>query len=107
MIPANAKYYKYGPTPDNATPHWYTIAFTGAGTNTLSFTITDGALGDDDLSANGTIVDDGGPAVPVVAAAAVEVSNVANVPTLGEWGLILLVGLMGLLGMGAMRRRGW
>jgi hypothetical protein len=31
----------------------------------LPATITDGGLGDDDLAANGTIVDQGGPGVPL------------------------------------------
>jgi hypothetical protein len=35
--------------------------------NTVSFTITDGGLGDDDLSANGSITDPGGPGGPTLA----------------------------------------
>jgi hypothetical protein len=75
-------YYKFGPTPDNETQHWYDFAFdpssqTGAvfpgqtdpltgevvpaGQVNLHF--VDGKRGDDDLSANGTIVDAGGPAL--------------------------------------------
>jgi hypothetical protein len=59
-------WWKYGRTPDNTTPHWYEFTFdgtTGAETNgnvvTLHF--VDGARGDDDLTANGTISDPGGP----------------------------------------------
>jgi hypothetical protein len=59
-LPTTTQYWKYGPTPGNATPHWYTIPATTSG-NTVTFTITDGGLGDDDLVANGTIVDQGGP----------------------------------------------
>jgi Putative Ig domain/Calx-beta domain len=56
-------YWKYGPTPSNATPHWYQLPATIAG-STATFSITDGGLGDDDLQANGTIIDQGGPGVP-------------------------------------------
>jgi hypothetical protein len=61
-------YYKYGPEPGNAPPHWYEFLFDGAtgaqisgSTVTLSF--VDGQRGDADLNANGTIVEPGGPAV--------------------------------------------
>src|SRR2546425_752980 len=40
------EYWKYGPTPDNATPHWYRIPATIAG-NVVTFAIADGGLGDD------------------------------------------------------------
>ena len=62
-LPPGTLYWKYGPTPDNATPHWYSIPATIAG-NTVTFTIPDGGLGDDDLAVNGIIVDAGGPGVP-------------------------------------------
>jgi hypothetical protein len=61
-LPVRTVYWKYGPTPYDATPHWYAIPATVNG-NTVTFTITDGGLGDDDLLANGTIVDQGGPGV--------------------------------------------
>jgi hypothetical protein len=60
-VPAGTQYWKYGPTPGNSTPHWYTIPATISG-NTITFSITDGGTGDDDLNAtNGVIVDQGGP----------------------------------------------
>lgn len=89
---AGLQYWKYGPTPGNGTPHWYTIPATITG-NTTTFSITDGGTGDDDLTANGTIVDQGGPGV------------VMPVPSLTEWGMMLLAGLLGLFGVGAVRRR--
>ena len=55
-----ASYWKFGPTPSQTTPHWYTLPATIAG-NTATFTIVDGGVGDDDLVANGVIVDQGGP----------------------------------------------
>jgi FG-GAP-like repeat/Bacterial Ig domain/RTX calcium-binding nonapeptide repeat (4 copies) len=63
-------YYRFGPTPDNNTPHWYNFAFdgtTGAAVDVeaqeVTLFFTDGARGDDDLLANGTIVDAGGPRI--------------------------------------------
>ena len=61
--------------------------------NVATFSITDGAQGDDDLAANGTIVDQGGPGFPVAAGA-------RQTPTLSEWATIL----MGLLMLGAAAR---
>jgi hypothetical protein len=89
------QYWKYGPTPTNPAPHWYVLPATIGG-NSVTFTITDGQLGDDDLAANGTIVDQGGPGTPAAAVA---------VPTLSQWAMLLLAGLVMLAGMGAVRRR--
>lgn len=58
-LPGGTQYWKYGPTAGNATPHWYTVASTVAGA-AIGFSITDGGLGDDDLAANGAVVDAGG-----------------------------------------------
>lgn len=61
-------YWKYGPTPDNPTPHWYEFLFDGAtGAEILPDRVVlhfvDGQRGDHDLSANGEIVDPGAPAL--------------------------------------------
>jgi DNA-binding beta-propeller fold protein YncE len=56
-------YWKYGKTAAVPVPHWYTIPASIAG-NTITFSITDGGLGDDDLAANGAVVDAGGPGAP-------------------------------------------
>jgi uncharacterized repeat protein (TIGR01451 family) len=63
-------YYKYGPTPGNPNDHWYDFSFAGTtGAEILSDRIVlhlvDGAIGDSDLTANGEIVDPGGPAAPI------------------------------------------
>lgn len=79
-------YWKYGPEPGNAVPHWYVMPSTIAG-NTATFSITDGGQGDDDLTANGTIVDQGGPGMPAG-------GGPLQVPTLSQWALILLAMLM-------------
>lgn len=91
VLPAGTVYWKYGPTSSNATPHWYQLPAVIVG-NTAAFSITDGGLGDDDLSANGTIVDQGGPGIQGGAV-------VTGIPTLSEWGLIMLAGLLVLFGL--------
>ena len=59
-------YMKYGPTPDNPDPHWYSFAWDGTTGarfegSLIRLHLTDGLRGDDDLTANGTIVDPGAP----------------------------------------------
>jgi hypothetical protein len=63
-------FYKFGPTPGNQDPDWYEFLFdpltnTGALINGAIVTLEfiDGERGDDDLAFNGTVVDQGGPAV--------------------------------------------
>ena len=61
-------YYKYGPTPDNPTPHWYEFTYddeTGAeiNGNIITLYFVDGLRGDDDIMPNGTIVEPGGPGI--------------------------------------------
>jgi CSLREA domain-containing protein len=61
-------YYRWGPTPDNLTHHWYRFDFDGETgaliqTNKVLLHYVDGKRGDDDLAANGIIVEGmGGPA---------------------------------------------
>lgn len=68
-------YLKYGPEKGNAIPHWYDFKYdenTGAtiNSNVITLKFVDGGRGDDDLTANGVIVDAGGPAAVVVAGVA-------------------------------------
>ena len=70
------------------------------GDDTISISITDGGDGDDDLTANGTIVDQGGPGVPNVPP-----PPPTPVPTLTEWGLLILAGLVAGYGVWTLRRR--
>jgi hypothetical protein len=84
---AAGQYWKYGPEPGNTAPHWYVMPST-IGANTVVFTITDGQQGDDDLAANGTIVDQGGPGVPVGG------GGPAQTPTMSEWMMMLMAALM-------------
>lgn len=80
--PAGAILYKYGPTFSDATPHWYAYPASFDG-KTVTFSVTDGGLGDDDLTANGVIVDPSGVAVPGVAANSSSQTPSANTPSSG------------------------
>lgn len=60
----------------------------------VTLTLTDGGIGDHDLSANSSITDPGGPGMPAG-------GGVTSVPTLSEWGMIILSLL--LAGMTAFR----
>jgi len=65
-MPAGTEYWKYGPTSDDSTPHWYQIPVSDDdGDRIIAITLTDGGIGDDDLTVNGVIVDDGGPSLPM------------------------------------------
>ena len=65
-IPAWA-YYKYGPTPGDTSAHWYDFNYDGTtgverlSASSLRMHLGDGARGDDDLVADGVIVDPGAP----------------------------------------------
>jgi hypothetical protein len=93
---AGTQYWKYGPTAANPGGGWYVLPATIAG-STVVFTITDGGLGDDDLLANGTIVDQGGPGNPGPP------GSPTAIPTLTEW-MLALMALM-LLGSGMVMHR--
>ena len=94
-LPRGTVYWKYGPTPSNVAPRWYVLP-SSVGTSVITFNITDGGLGDDDLLANGTIVDQGGPGVGNAA-------TLPGIPTLDRW-MLLLLGAM-LLAFGIRRLR--
>ena len=100
-IPAGTRYMKYGPTASQPAPHWYELPASLSG-NTATFSITDGGLGDDDLVANGTIVDQGGPGGAGGAG-----SGADPVPTLSEWALFALaLGIVLATATGRRARRG-
>jgi hypothetical protein len=76
--PLVASYFKYGPTPESPAPHWYEFGRSGStGAEIIQDTtatrvllhFVDALRGDDVLSADGMIVDAGGPsalAAPVI-----------------------------------------
>lgn len=99
-LPAGTQYWKYGATSGNSSPHWYTIPASVNG-NQITFSITDGGLGDDDLTANGIIADAGGAGVGAGAGA-----GAASIPTLSQSAMALLSGLLLLVGLARVRRRG-
>jgi len=62
-----AKYYKYGVTQDNLTPHWYDFAYNGQtgaeiNGNVITLHFVDGLRGDEDITVNGSIKEPGAPA---------------------------------------------
>jgi hypothetical protein len=64
----STSYWKYGPTADDASDHWYNFAWDGTtgaqfSGHVIVLTFVDGLRGDADLSANGVIVAPGGPGV--------------------------------------------
>jgi hypothetical protein len=91
VLPRGTVYWKYGPTALSPAPRWYVLP-SSLGSNTMTFTITDGGLGDDDLLANGTIVDQGGPGVG---------GTGPGIPMLSPWMLALLALALAL----GLRRR--
>lgn len=67
-LPVGSEYWKYGPTAANPAGEWYRIPIgDDDGDEIITITLTDGGIGDDDLSANGEIIDKGGPALPPTA----------------------------------------
>lgn len=94
-LPAGAQFWKHGPRPGQAAG-WYAYSRAAVSGGTVVLTLTDGAIGDDDLDAtNGRIVDAGAPAM---------VGGAAAIPTLSQWGMLLLSGLMAVLGLRLRRK---
>ncbi len=79
-LPMTAEYWKYGPTPGNNTDHWYQLPMgDNDGDNVITIELTDGGIGDDDLTPDGTIIDDGGPGYYIpVGGEAFPVGNSSN-----------------------------
>jgi hypothetical protein len=106
-MPTTTEYWKYGPTVANPASHWYQIPMgDNDGDNVITIAITDGGNGDDDLVANGTITDQGGPGQPR-APRPVPVGGVivpvSKVELLAPWlGLAMLVAAIAAV---ALKRR--
>lgn len=109
-VPTGAVYMKYGKSPEGYSctgaaciqDHWYQMpaaqAVFAPDRMSVTLTIQDGGVGDNDLTADGVIVD---PGAPVVFGGA----DTTSVPTLSEWGLLILSGLMATFGILQVRRR--
>jgi hypothetical protein len=98
-VPTGAVYMKYGKTAARPTDHWYQLdtsrAVFAADRMSVTLTLTDGGVGDNDLQADGTIVDPGGPALVTP----------DPIPTLSEWAMIFLASLMGMFAFARIRRQ--
>lgn len=100
-----SNYMKYGPTPTSRGKSvWYVPRNLKLQGKQVSYTITDGQLGDDDLVANGVIKDPGGPVIQTG-----PLPNDAQpipVPTLGALATTLLSLVLLLVGGAWQRRQG-
>ena len=96
-------YRKYGPTPDHPTPQWYDFMYDGTtgaeiNGNQAILHFVDGQRGDDDLTANGVIVDPSGPGQQ-------RQQQQVAVPTMNEWGMIIFMILAGIGAVYYVRRQ--
>ena len=95
---AGFAYKKYGPTPASpATSIFYMPTNLTVSGTTAGFDVTDGGLGDSDLTANGVIVDPSGPLLLDIAAP-------LPVPALSLASLVALLIGLGLIPAGWGRR---
>lgn len=85
-LPADVKFWKYGPATAGAAPTWYQHPAVIAG-NTITYSVTDNGVGDNN-NVLGQITDPAGPAL-------LAASPAASIPTLDAWGLALLASLLG------------
>ncbi|CAK0741490.1 hypothetical protein CCP4SC76_1100009 [Gammaproteobacteria bacterium] len=92
-LPPGTRYWKYGKTTDNKTDHWYVMPGAVIQGNSVTFSITDGGSGDDDLTADGVLTDPGAPAKSNLA--------VQGSPTNGRIGTPYSVSLTGVNGSGS------
>ncbi len=88
-------YRAWGPTAGDPAPHWYRVPSVVAG-GTLRVTLSDGAAGDSDLTADGRLVALGG--VPAA-------QQAERIPVLGPLGTGLLALLLALAGWAVIVRR--
>ena len=103
-------YYKFGSTPDNPTSHWYEFLFDGTtGAEILDDRIplhfVDGQQGDDDLIANGEVIDWGGPGVRTVRPVGGYAAPVNKLNLLGSWIMLGILVAIGAFGAVLLRRR--
>jgi hypothetical protein len=100
-FPAGAAYWKFGPATNGASPSWYVLPGASIVGNQVSYTLTDGQLGDDDWTVNGMLADPGGvaigtPTTPVVTPA----------PVLQDWPSRAALALLMIAAVMTRSRRG-
>lgn len=104
-------YYKYGPTPADPTNHWYEFMFDGqtgaqifheATQTRIVLHFCDGKRGDDDLTINDLIIDQGGPGG---GGAGAGLWQAQPIPTLTQWGMIIFMLSMAAAGLLVLLRR--
>ena len=91
--------YKFGPPTAGDPPSWF--AHGAINGDTVTYSVTDDGLGDNDTTNPGVIED---PFAPLLLAA--PPATAQPIPTLSEWAMLLMAGLLGLLAAGALRRQG-
>ena len=92
-------YRKFGPTPDNHTPHWYDFTYDGTtgaeiNGNVVTLHFVDSLRGDNDITSNEIITDPGGLGQPIT-----------SVPTMNEWGMIIFMVFAGIGSVYYLRRQ--
>lgn len=97
---ATTSYWKHGARP-GFTAAWYEFQWDGStgsqGGSPVTLRFTDGQRGDDDVTADGLIRDDGGPTTQAA-------QDATQIPTQSGTTLALLAVLMGLGGLWVMKR---
>ncbi|RLJ39771.1 putative repeat protein (TIGR01451 family) [Acidovorax sp. 106] len=94
-------YLKYGVTrTSGGRKIWYPPNNLRISGNTVSYTIKDGGLGDDDLTVNGVIRDPGGPVI----AAAIPATDPAPIPVM-DWRVLMFLSLLIFAVGGVVQRR--
>jgi hypothetical protein len=97
QIPADAKLMQYGSTPLDSTPHWFEVDSAAISGNEVTYTITDGQIGDDDLLVNGSITDPIGLLIPVSdngappALPSTNSNQIRPIPVLSPVGLLVMM----------------
>ena len=91
--------YKFGPKTAGAAPSWF--AHGAINGDTVTYTVTDDGVGDNETTKPGEITD---PFALLLTAP--PPATAQPIPTLSEWAMLLMAGLLGLLAAGALRRQG-
>jgi hypothetical protein len=93
--PSQSTFMNFGPTRDDAIPHWYMLPVRIDGA-TLRVMLGDGDPGDDDLVIDNIIAGIGGVAVPI---------DISSVPTLSQPALTVLALLIAIAFLGTLAVR--